>query len=134
MSNVEVRARIENIQAWQAENLRQIRAVRPDGELGKTVLKVGAATQRWIVGVTHVDTGALRASMRLDYEETGTEAIATVYIDAESVNPKGQRPAEYGVYENRRGGSHAFYDIGFDFASAYIATEMGNLSAMIFGA
>lgn len=129
-----ISAGIENIQAFQAQNLRQIQALQPSGELGKAVRRVGIATHRTVVSVTHVDTGALRAAQRIDYEEAGNEAIATIYIDADAVNPKGQRPMEYGVYENRRGGEHAFYDIGAAFAESAIASEVHDLGVAIVGA
>jgi hypothetical protein len=38
------------------------------------------------------------------------EATGRIYIDPTAVNPRGQRPEEYGVYEHARGGSHAFYE------------------------
>jgi hypothetical protein len=45
-------------------------------------------------------------------EVDGTEG--KIYIDPGSVSPRRTkrkyRPAEYGIYENARGGEHAFYD------------------------
>ena len=45
-------------------------------------------------------------------EVDGTDG--KVYIDPGSVSPRRTKrkakPAEYGVYENARGGEHAFYD------------------------
>jgi len=126
---------IQGIQELMADSLRATRAIRPSGALGRVVKRVGLATLRWIDGVVHVDTGALRASQRIDFIESGNEATAIIFVDPTAVNPKGQYPAEYGVYENRRGGSHAFYDIGADYAQAYIATEAINtLSVEILGA
>jgi len=126
---------IKGIQELMADNLRATRAIRPNGALGRVVKKVGLSTLRWIDGVVHVDTGALRVSQRIDYIESGSEATAIIFVDPTAQNPKGQYPAEYGVYENRRGGSHAFYDIGADYAQAYIATEaISTLSVEILGA
>lgn len=126
---------IKGIQELMADNLRATRAIRPNGALGRVVKKVGLSTLRWIDGVVHVDTGALRASQRIDYIESGNEATAIIFVDPTAQNPKGQYPAEYGVYENRRGGAHAFYDIGADYAQAYIASEAINtLSVEILGA
>jgi len=70
---------------------------------------VGAAANHlhaYAVNVTHVDTGALRASHII--RQSGARAL--IYPSPAVRNPRsGKSPAEYGIYEERRGGSHAFY-------------------------
>lgn len=97
---------IRGIQEAQRDNARMIAALRPDGGLGRAVQYGVIEAHRYTVTITHVDTGALRASHRMEV----TGARGRIYIDPASVNPKtGQRPSRYGVYEHARGGVHAFY-------------------------
>ncbi len=68
----------------------------------------------YMVGIVHVDTGALKSSIRKSYQTSGRNAgaVGQVYIDPSVRNPRSRnsRPAVYGFFENRRGGSHAFVD------------------------
>jgi hypothetical protein len=105
---------IANIQDEQDRNLRRIAALQPGGELGEAVQLAGIRVHRYVVAITHVDTGALRAAHRLDYQEDGGEALVRIYIDPSAVNPHDQLPSEYGPYEHDRGGEHAFYQRGID--------------------
>lgn len=122
---------IENIQELQARNQERYAALTPSGALGEAVKVTAAELQRYAIAVTHVGRyiqsksgrwryarahepgrggGALRASHRIDYSETGGTATATINLDAGTVNPlTGNKPSVYGVYEHRRGGEHAFY-------------------------
>lgn len=109
---------IESIQKAQERNLRRIAALQPTGKAGEAVRNAIVALHRYAVSITHVGRydrmgvpgkkigGSLRASHRM--EITGLEG--QIYIDPSSVNPLGQKPAIYGVYEHARGGEHAFYD------------------------
>lgn len=97
---------ITGLQEAQRANLHNIQAMRPTGALGRAIRWGGTEAHRYAVFVTHVDTGALRASHRIKVET----ARAEVYIDPNAINPRGQRPADYGVVEHERGGGHAFYD------------------------
>lgn len=104
---------IAGIQAAQAANLKIIAALqeREGTALGRTVLYAAADLHRYAVAVTHVDTGALRASQRI---RAGPGARAEIYIDPSSRNPRtGVPPARYGPVEHARGGSHAFYERTF---------------------
>lgn len=111
----DVKLSITGIQEVQARNLRRIAALQPEGAAGQAVKDALIALQRYAVQVTHVGKyvggGALKNSHRIGYEG-GTEG--TIYIDPSSVSPRRgtskARPAEYGIYENARGGEHAFYD------------------------
>jgi hypothetical protein len=96
---------IRGIQEAQRDNLKLIAAMRPEGALGRAVKAATVRAHLGAVRKTHVLTGALRASHRIVLQ--GLEG--RVYIDPGSVNPKGDRPAQYGPVEEARGGSHAFY-------------------------
>ena len=106
---------IEGIQEVQQRNLRRIAALKPEGAAGQAVKDAMIALQRYAVQVTHVGKyeggGALKSSHRMR-TEGGLEG--EIYIDPSSVSPRRGRsntkPVEYGVYENARGGEHAFYD------------------------
>lgn len=122
---------IESIQELQARNQQMIAALKPSGALGEAVKVTAAELQRYAISVTHVGRyiqsrsgrwryarpheqgrggGALRASHRMAFSESGNSATATISIDAGSINPlTNQKPSVYGVYEHRRGGEHAFY-------------------------
>ena len=122
---------IENIQELQARNQQRYAALHPSGALGEAVKVTAAELQRYAISVTHVGRyiqtrsgrwryarpheagrggGALRASHRIDYSETGGKPTATINLGAGAVNPlTGQKPSVYGVYEHRRGNEHASY-------------------------
>src|SRR5574341_1622852 len=104
----DVRATITGIQEAQAANLRLIAAARPEGGLGRAVQYAATAVHRYAVMITHVITGALRASHRI---RLAGAARAEIYLDPTATNPRtGERTAEYGPAEHARGGSHAFYE------------------------
>lgn len=108
---INVRMTITGIQEAQAENNRVIASLQPSGALGRAVQYGTAAAHRAAVGMTHVDTGALRASHRM--EVTGLRG--RVYIDPSARNPRSrQRTETYGPYEHERGGTHAFYQRTID--------------------
>jgi len=97
------------LQEAQADNLKRLAALKPSGELGEGIKEATLAAHRYAVQITHVWPilgGGLRASHRVEMKGL----IGRVYIDPSAVNPRGQMPSVYGFYENRRGGSHAFYD------------------------
>ena len=96
---------IQGIQEAQRANQQIIVALQPSGALGRAIQYATAQAHRYAVGITHVDTGALRASHRMEF--TGLRGV--VYIDQGSINPNGARPGVYGPIEHARGGSHAFY-------------------------
>lgn len=105
---------LEGIQEVQRRNLRRIANLQPEGAAGEAVRDAAIALHRHAVSITHVGQytggGALKNSHRMKVE--GLEAV--IYIDPHSVSPRRtkrkNRPVIYGVYENARGGEHAFYD------------------------
>lgn len=97
---------IRDIQRAQAAMLKAANAVKPRNGLAAAV-KAGTITaHRYVVYITHVDTGALRAAHKMTFRGASGE----IAIDPSARRSDGRRPAEYGPYEHRRGGSHAFYE------------------------
>lgn len=114
---IDVKTHISGIQQAQAANLELAALLEPGGASGEIVRFVTLGLQRYAVAYTHVDTGSLRASHRVDVQELN----GLVYVDPISRNPKSKTPvAEYAVYEHERGGEHAFYDRAVEHADALI--------------
>ncbi len=99
---------IEGLQELQDYNLKLIAGIRGP-YMVQAVKTAGAAVHRYTVGITHVVSGALRASHRLAVDSPRRMAI--VSIDQSARNPRSNaNVAEYAVTEHDRGGSHAFYE------------------------
>lgn len=96
---------IQGIQEAQRDNLRMIANMRPSGAFGRMIQFATVEAHRYAVTITHVDTGALKASHRM----TVDGPIGRIFIDSTAVNPRGARPSIYGPIEHARGGGHAFY-------------------------
>lgn len=97
---------ITGLQEAQAANNRRIAALKPSGAFGRAIQYATTAAHRYAIAETHVDTGALRASHRM--EISGLRG--RVFIDPGAANPRsGRLTSLYGFYEHERGGSHAFY-------------------------
>lgn len=98
---------IKGIQEAQAANIKRIAALKPQGELGQVIKAQTTAAHRYAISITHVITGSLRASHRMELKGLR----GRIYLDPGAVNPRTkQKPSIYGFYENKRGGEHAFYD------------------------
>jgi hypothetical protein len=105
---------IQGIQEAQARNNRRIAALQPSGAAGQAVKDAIISLHRYATQITHVGKytggGALKSSHRMDVNELD----GTVKIDPKSVSPRRtkakNKPVVYGIYENARGGEHAFYD------------------------
>lgn len=97
---------IYGIQEAQAAANRAVNAARPGGALEAVVREAAVVAQRYAVAITHVDTGALKASHRIRLAGTRAE----IYLDPAARRSDGRRPAQYGPHEHARGGSHAFYE------------------------
>lgn len=132
---------IAGLQELQAANLRRIAMLKPVSALGRMTRDVTIDLHRYAVGITHVGRykkskrggyyysrsggiggGALRASHRIEVNGLS----GRVFIDPGAVNPltKG-RPSIYGVFENARGGEHAFYSRTVAERGAQIMAERG---------
>ena len=98
---------ITGLQEAQADNQRRIAMFKPGGEVQQAIKDATIGAQRYAIQITHILTGSLRASHRMKVKGLR----GRIYIDPKAVNPRSnQRPAVYGYHENKRGGSHAFYD------------------------
>lgn len=99
---------IRGIQQAQRWNLRAIKNLQPGGAFSSGVKDITVSLHRYAVTITHVKTGTLRASHRIDVD--ANRLRGHVYIDPSSTNPRtGNKPADYGVTEEERGGEHMFY-------------------------
>ena len=105
MANIQMT--ITGIQEVMARNNRRIATMKTGGEAEDAVRDAIIQLHHYAVQITHVDTGALRASHRM--ELNGLEG--TVYLDPGASNPRSRvKTSVYGMVENARGGEHAFYD------------------------
>lgn len=121
---------IEGIQELQRANLQAMAALRPSGALGRAVRWATMAVHRYAVAITHVDTGALRASHQMHYREGHRDAEGRVDINPSTRNPKhGIPPARYGPVEHARAGSHAFYERTYFEAGPDIIYRAGTMLA-----
>jgi len=104
----DVRLDIRGIQEAQRGNAELMASFKPGGKFAKAIWKVTVSLHRYAVGITHVITGSLKASHRMRMNADGMTGY--IWVDKTSVNPRNrQRPSRYAYYEERRGGSHAFY-------------------------
>lgn len=117
---------IKGLQQAQQNNQRRLAELKPSGAMGRAIKFATASAQRVAIGVTHVDTGSLKASHRMRLEAGGLRGV--IYIDPGAVNPRsGQKPAIYGLGEHARGGSHAFYEVTVQTAGPLIENQAGNM-------
>lgn len=113
---------ITGIQEAQRANEYNIAQLKPSGALGRMVQYGTVLAHRYAVTITHVDTGALRASHRMSVSGNRGE----IYIDSSASNPRSDTPtSRYGPIEHGRGGSHAFYERTEREAGLSIAQEAG---------
>ena len=100
-----MKADIRGLQEAQRWNARAIANLKPGSAYGRAVRTIVSQLQRYEVTLTHVDTGALRASLRMDVRGL----TGKVFIDRSAKNPRSQAmTSRYGEIENARGGTHAF--------------------------
>lgn len=109
---------IKGIPEAQAAFEQAARAVKPSGAYGKWIKETTLRLHKYAVDATHVDTGALKASHILTVNRLQGE----IMLNPGARRGDEARPAHYGPFEHRRGGSHAFYartiEHGNQFASA----------------
>ena len=106
MSDLE--ADFKDLQKFQAANQKRIAAMKSGGAAGYALRYGLLALQRYAMIVTHVASGTLKASHRVEIDMPSL--YGRIYIDPSAKNPwTGERAAIYGPYEHARGGSHAFY-------------------------
>lgn len=127
-----MRVTIKGLQEAQQRNMRRVAMFRPNGKIAQAIKRLTTGTHRYAVGITHVDTGSLRASHRMEVSNDR----GRIYISPSAVNPRSkQRPAVYGVYEHQRGGSHAFYKRAVDeYGARHAHDEARNLGrSLLYG-
>jgi hypothetical protein len=121
----DVKLSITGIQKLQAANNRRLAALKPTGAPGRALKWGTAHLHRVLVANTHVDTGALRASRRMEI----VDASSRLFTDPGAINPRdGKRTAFYDEFEEARGGSHAAWRNTYTSQAPYVVTRM---SAMI---
>ena len=97
---------IKGIQEAQARNLKWVAALKPSGAFGKAIKDVTVKAHRFLVMITHVDTGSYRASQRMEVKELE----GRLFVDPSATNPVSSiRPSLYSISEESRGGEHAAY-------------------------
>jgi hypothetical protein len=115
---------IEGLQEAMKKNQQDIAALKPRPGFAEATRQAMIQLHRHAVAITHVwveKGGGLRASHRMELVDGGLTGI--ISIDPSAVNPRGQRPSVYGVYEHARGGAHAFYDRAIEEAGDSVANR-----------
>lgn len=115
----DLRLDIRGVQQAQYAALKAIRAVKPEGALGRAVKFLATGAHMRLVTLTHVDTGTLRASelIRMD-----NMLHYTVYNSLSARNPRSRAYAvSYAPIEEARGGSHAAWQQTYEYASSTLA-------------
>jgi len=98
---------ISGIQETQRGVNEIMAAFKPGGKFSKAIWRITMSLHRYAVSITHVVTGALRASHR---QRMASDTIGFIYLDSSAVNPRThERTSRYGAFEEQRGGDHAFY-------------------------
>ena len=96
---------IEGLQKAQAASLQLIAALQPTGGVHKATKEMTIRAFRWVVTMTHVKTGTLKASRRMEVQE-----MRGIIFTVAGRNPKTGKSAKgYDVPEQFRGGSHQTY-------------------------
>lgn len=129
-----IQAHIRGLEAAQRVNANRIARLQPNGDLGAAIRDIGLYAQRIAMQVTHRDTGTLSASHRVGFAPNGESGLPTsrVFISPTAINPRSKtRPTEYGIYEHRRGGSHAFYTLTRGSAESYARTRARALTNIV---
>ena len=99
---------IKGLQELNDLNIKTIRALKPENATGRAVKFVTMMAHSYIVKITHVDTGAYRASHRMDVDLN--VGRGRVYIDTSARNPRTKEMVtDYAPIEEARGGQHAAY-------------------------
>jgi len=116
----DVNLTITGIQEAQNEMVKAVARLLTLGPRERAILYATTAAHRYLVSITHVDTGTYRASQWMEVKgERGQ-----LYVNPSTTNPRsGNRPVEYSVYEEERGGTHAAYQRTVDEAGPRIVEE-----------
>lgn len=116
---------IEGLQQAQAAMLKVIAALKPKGAVGIATQEMTIRAFRWVVTQTHVDTGTLKASRRMEVHE-----LKGIIYTVSGINPKtGKSARAYDVPEQARGGSHQTY-VNFIATQALAVGRMGIITML----
>lgn len=97
---------LEGFDRAQAAMLRGIEAMKSSGAMGDAVKRALLMAQEYAAQITDQDTGTLSRSHVIQY--AGTNGF--VYPSPSNINPRSHKPASYyAIFEENRGGQHAFY-------------------------
>ena len=121
---------IEGLQEAQAAMNKVLAEVQPRGAFGRGIAHIAVGLHHYATMITHVDTGALRAShrARVDLKK---EPRGVVFVGPGRNPRSGRKTAEYAVREEQRGGSHAFYERTVNEAGPRLLSQA---DAMLMGA
>lgn len=115
--------KLEGFDKLQEAMLKAIEAVKPSGELGDSVKQALVMAQAYAAQITDQDTGTLARSHLIQYAG-GSSGF--VYPSPYNINPKSRKPAAYyAIYEENRGGGHAFYARTIDERGQAILSKTG---------
>lgn len=119
----EIVVKSQEAQRW---NARAVAAMKPGGNTSRAIRDVIVQLQRAEIGITHVDTGALKASIRVEFNGG---LRGKTFIDPAAVNPKhGKKVTSYAGVENARDGDHAFAERTVrDYAPAIINRALAQI-------
>lgn len=99
---------IKGLQELNDLNVRAIKALKPENAMGRAVKFVTMMAHSYIVKITHVHTGAYRASHRMDVDMNAGRG--RVFVDPSARNPRTKElVTDYAEIEEARGGQHAAY-------------------------
>ena len=97
---------VQGFKEAQDAMLQDIAALQPSGAMGEATKEALFMAQAYAASITHEDTGTLAASHLIQYDG----ASGYVYPSPYNINPKSHKPPSYyAIYEENRGGDHAFY-------------------------
>jgi len=110
MPDYHVELSITGLEEAQRANEQDIRAVQPRGTLGEAVRAGTIEAHKYAMYVTMVDTGAWKASHRMEFREVGESARGEVYVDPSATNPRSSTPpVVYATIWENRAGRYAAY-------------------------
>lgn len=113
---------LEGFDRAQAAMLRGIEAMKPSGAMGDAVKRALLMAQEYAAQVTDQDTGTLARSHIIQMDKTS----GFVYPSPSNINPKSHKPASYyAIFEENRGGRHAFYGLTVANRGQHILEQTG---------
>lgn len=116
---------LQGLQEAQAATLKVIAALKPGGATGKATQEMTIRAFRWVVTQTHVKTGTLRASRRMEVQE-----LKGIIYTVAGINPRtGKSARAYDVPEQARGGTHQTY-VNFIATQALAVGRLGIITML----